>query len=95
LLTGRFFAGRGKDSHMASEMDIAIAAAAAFKPKPSKAETKADVTDHAARSIISAEAERREAKTARLRQARLEQEAAQTATQAVASATSRLNKRKG
>ena len=84
---------------MASETDIALAAAAAFGPKPSRAETKADVTDHAARSIISAEAERREAKTARLRQARLEQEAAQAATraatQAVASGTPRLNKRKG
>ena len=46
-----------------------------FKPKPSKAETKADVTTHVARAIIGAEAERREAKTARLRQARLEDEA--------------------
>lgn len=46
-----------------------------FKPKPSRAETKADITDHAARTIIEAEAERREAKTARLRQARLKAEA--------------------
>lgn len=48
-----------------------------FKPKPSKAESKADVTNHTARAIIGAEAERREAKTARLRQARLENEAKQ------------------
>ncbi|MDZ5699519.1 hypothetical protein [Chelativorans sp. M5D2P16] len=46
-----------------------------FKPKPSKAETKADITDHTARAIIGDEAARREAKTARLRQARLENEA--------------------
>lgn len=46
-----------------------------FKPKPSKAETKADITDHTARAITGAEVERREAKTARLRQARLEAEA--------------------
>ena len=46
-----------------------------FRPKPSKAETKADITDHAARAIVDAEAEGREAKTARLRQARLEAEA--------------------
>lgn len=45
-----------------------------FKPKPSKAETRADITSQVARAIISAEAERREAKTARLRQARLEAE---------------------
>lgn len=42
-----------------------------FRPKPSKA----DVTNHAARAIIGAEAERREAKTAKLRQARREAEA--------------------
>ena len=46
-----------------------------FKPKPSKAESKADITNNAARAIIGAEAERRDAKTARLRQARLENEA--------------------
>lgn len=45
-----------------------------FKPRPSKAETKADITDHAARAITDAEIERREAKTAKLRQARLEKE---------------------
>lgn len=46
-----------------------------FKPKPSKAETKADITDNTARAIIGDEAARREAKTAKLRQARLEHEA--------------------
>lgn len=55
-----------------------------FRPKPSKAETKADITDHAARAIIDAEAERREAKTARLRQARLEAEARLAAGEAPA-----------
>jgi len=46
-----------------------------FKPRQSKAETKADITDRAARTIVGDEAARREAKTARLRQARLEIEA--------------------
>lgn len=51
-----------------------------FKPRPSKAETKADITDHAARAIIGVETERREAKTARLRQARLDAETKQAAS---------------
>jgi hypothetical protein len=46
-----------------------------FKPKSSKAETRADITNYTARAIVGAEAELREAKTARLRQARLENEA--------------------
>lgn len=46
-----------------------------FKPKSSKAETKADITNLAARAIIGAEAEHREAKTAKLRRARMEAEA--------------------
>lgn len=46
-----------------------------FKPRPSKAESKADITNYTARAITSAEAEHREAKTARLRQVRLENEA--------------------
>lgn len=50
-----------------------------FKPRPSKAETRADITNHTARAIVGAEAELREAKTARLRQARLENEARPTA----------------
>ncbi|RIK85098.1 MAG: hypothetical protein DCC69_10690 [Hyphomicrobiales bacterium] len=55
-----------------------------FKPRPSKAETKADITDQAARTIIGDEAARREAKTARLRQARLENEARLSAAKAPA-----------
>lgn len=47
-----------------------------FKPPArSKAESKAQTTDNTARAIIGDEAERREAKTAKLRQARLESEA--------------------
>ena len=42
-----------------------------LKPKPSKA----DITNLAARAIIGAEAEHREAKTAKLRRARMEAEA--------------------
>ncbi len=50
-----------------------------FRPMPSKTETGADVTDRSARAIIHAESERRAAITARLRQARLENEAKRAA----------------
>ena len=56
-------------------MGRAISGHSVFKAKAPRAETRADVTDHAARAIIRDEAARREAKTARLRQARLENEA--------------------
>jgi hypothetical protein len=46
-----------------------------FRPKPSKAETKADATNRAARMMIETEAARQAAKTARLRKLRLAQEA--------------------
>ena len=51
-----------------------------FRPARSKAETKAEITDHTARAIIDAETERRETKSARLRQIRLEKEAEEAAT---------------
>lgn len=44
---------------------------AVFRPKPSRHETKADATTRAAREIIDHETSAREAKTARLRAARL------------------------
>lgn len=50
-------------------------AAAVFKLKPSRQETKADTTTRAAREIIDGEASAREAKTQRLRAARLAIEA--------------------
>jgi hypothetical protein len=53
-----------------------------FKPKQSKAESKADTTNRTARGIIGAEAQKRDAKTARLRQARLEKEAVAPVTPA-------------
>ena len=56
-------------------MGIPVTADNLFKPGPSKAVTKTDVTAHAALAITRAEAEHREAKTTRLRKARLEQEA--------------------
>ncbi len=43
-----------------------------FRPKLSRSETKAEITDRSARSIIEAEAKLRERKTEKLRQARLE-----------------------
>lgn len=58
-------------------MSRAIAEHGLFEPKPSKAETKAEITAHAARMIIGDEAARREANTTKLRQARLEAEAKQ------------------
>jgi hypothetical protein len=51
------------------------------RPLRSKSETKADMTDHHARAIIEAEAALREAKTARLRKARMENEAKPAVTQ--------------
>jgi hypothetical protein len=46
-----------------------------FRPMPTKPQNKADLTDSTARAIIQAEANDREAKTRRLRQARLQMEA--------------------
>ena len=46
-----------------------------FKPKPSQAELRVDATTRAARAIIDEEANARDAKTERLRVARLAQEA--------------------
>ena len=48
--------------------------AAVFQPRPSKLETKADITTKVARQILDAESAKREAKTERLRLARLAQE---------------------
>lgn len=48
-----------------------------FRPAQSKAQNKAELTDSTARAIIKAEADAREAKSQRLRQARLEMEAQQ------------------
>ena len=45
-----------------------------FKPTPQRSENKADVTTRAARSILIAETAIREAKTERLRKARLAHE---------------------
>jgi hypothetical protein len=50
-----------------------------FRPAPSRAETKSDITDKTARALIEAEADSRDAKTARLRLARLAMEALQPA----------------
>jgi hypothetical protein len=47
----------------------------AFMPSKSKSETKADVTSQAAKNIIDAEVAKRDAKTARLREARMAREA--------------------
>jgi len=57
-----------------------------FRPTRSKAETKAQVTDNAARAIIDAEVDSREAKTERLRQARMKMEADQAETSEAAPA---------
>jgi hypothetical protein len=46
-----------------------------FRPLPTKLRSKAELIDCAARAIIQAEADDREAKTQKLRQARLEMEA--------------------
>jgi hypothetical protein len=48
-------------------------------PVPSKAETKSEITTRTVRAMLDAEVESREAKTAKLRKARLAMEAAQPA----------------
>ncbi len=45
-----------------------------FRPTRTRAESKAEVTDRTARAIIDAEVQRREAKTEKLRQARIASE---------------------
>lgn len=57
-----------------------------FQPKPSKSESKAETTNAAARAILDAEAARRDAKTARLRAARIAAEEATPAAAPVKSA---------
>jgi hypothetical protein len=64
---------------------------AVFQPKPSKQETKADLTTKAARAIIDHEASARDAKTERLRAARLAREEA-ASTQAPAEKKPRKKK---
>ncbi|MCP1999750.1 hypothetical protein J2S34_002198 [Nitrobacter winogradskyi] len=56
-------------------MGITITKDNLFRPMRSRMETRADITDQAARDFIRAESEQRDANTARLRQARLENEA--------------------
>ncbi|MCG6859025.1 MAG: hypothetical protein LJE67_13275 [Salaquimonas sp.] len=51
-----------------------------FKPAPSKGESKAQITDRAVKQITDIEVEKRNAKTERLRKARLAQEAPSSAT---------------
>ena len=46
-----------------------------FRPVPTKQQSKAELTDSTARAIIQAAADDREAKTQRLKQARLQMEA--------------------
>lgn len=58
-------------------MTSTLKAESLFRPARSKSESKHEITDSAARSIIDSEAARREAKTARLREARLAMEAQQ------------------
>jgi len=48
-----------------------------FQPPPSKFEAKSDATTRVAKAMIEQEAASREAKTARLREARLAMEASQ------------------
>lgn len=49
-----------------------------FKPAPSKGETKAERTTEAVRTILKTETKQRNAKTERLRAARLAREAEET-----------------
>lgn len=58
-------------------MDTAPTRETVFPPARPKPATRAEMTDRAARAIIEEERKLRDAKTARLRQARLEMEARQ------------------
>lgn len=58
-------------------MDTAPTRETVFPPARTKPATRAEMTDRAARAIIEEERKLRDAKTARLRQARLEMEARQ------------------
>jgi len=62
-------------------MGITITKDNLFRPMRSRVETRADITDQAARAFIRAESEQRDANTARLRQARLASEAKCAAAQ--------------
>ena len=77
-------------------MSDSTTAAALFKHKPSKLETKADATTTAARAIIRAEVNEREAKTEKLRAARLAVEEAERLAEAksVKPAKGRVRKKK-
>jgi hypothetical protein len=57
-------------------MTNAPATSKPIRPSRANAASKAEITDRTVRSILEAEALRREEKTARLRQARMEMEAA-------------------
>lgn len=63
-------------------MKISAATAAATALRPNRQESKAQITDATARAILDTEAAKREAKTAKLRAARLAQELAQQAESA-------------
>lgn len=58
-------------------MAVAITKDNLFRSAPTPPRSKAELTDSASRAIIQAEADTREAKTRRLRQARLQMEARQ------------------
>lgn len=63
-------------------MSNIITEATLFKPARTATESKADATTNAARAILDDEVVRREAKTARLREARLAMEAEAPAKEA-------------
>ncbi|MCV0428879.1 MAG: hypothetical protein K5905_25775 [Roseibium sp.] len=54
------------------------------KPKRESAESKAETTKRVSQELVQAEADRRAAKTAKLRAARLEMQARQSAAETVA-----------
>lgn len=64
-----------------------------FKPSLSKSETKAEATSRAALAIIDQEVADREAKTARLREARLAKEADERRSTPAAKPVRRVAKR--
>jgi hypothetical protein len=63
-----------------------------LRPARPSAETKAEITNSTARAILKAEADRRDAKTEKLRQKRLEMEARQAPPAPVKKKTVRKRK---
>jgi hypothetical protein len=81
------------DAHIFSKENALVPADRLFKTEARPANAKATQTDSASRSIIEVEAAQRRAKTERLKQARIAQEASQPAPEAPVKKTAKPRKK--